>query len=81
MYVSLSNHMYIYMYIFIYTCIPSGGLRAPRVASQEVNSKDCPECMVGPVAETVGYLAPGASADYAYSAGSAIGNQQKSIRY
>lgn len=40
-----------------------------RSVLEEVNSKDCPECMVGPVAETVGYLAPGASADYAYSAG------------
>jgi hypothetical protein len=36
---------------------------------QEVNSKDCPECMVGDCAETVGYLAPGSSADYAYSQG------------
>jgi hypothetical protein len=36
---------------------------------QEVNAKDCPECMVGDCAETVGYLAPGSSADYAYSEG------------
>lgn len=36
---------------------------------QEVNSKDCPECMVGDCSETVGYLAPGSSADYAYSQG------------
>jgi hypothetical protein len=36
---------------------------------QEINSKHCPECMVGDCAETVGYLAPGSSADYAYSEG------------
>lgn len=35
----------------------------------DVNTKDCPECMVGDCAETVGYLAPGSSADYAYSQG------------
>lgn len=34
-----------------------------------VNTNDCPECMVGDCAETVGYLAPGSSADYAYSQG------------
>jgi hypothetical protein len=36
---------------------------------QEVNTNDCPECMVGDCAETVGYLAPGSSADFAYSQG------------
>jgi len=40
-----------------------------KAVLQEVNSKDCPECMVGDCAETVGYLAPGSSADYAYSQG------------
>merc|ERR1712107_832807 len=35
-------------------------------------SHDCPECMVGPCAETIGYLAPGSSADYAYSQGVAF---------
>lgn len=40
-----------------------------KAVLQEVNSKDCPECMVGSCAETVGYLAPGSSADYAYSQG------------
>jgi uncharacterized protein YukE len=36
---------------------------------QEINERDCPECTVGGGAETVGYLAPGASADYAYAHG------------
>lgn len=40
-----------------------------KAVLQAVNSKDCPECMVGDCAETVGYLAPGSSADYAYSQG------------
>lgn len=38
-------------------------------ALQEIHDNDCPECTVGGGAETVGYLAPGASADYAYAQG------------
>lgn len=40
-----------------------------KTVLQEVKSQDCPECMEGDCAETVGYLAPGSSADYAYSQG------------
>jgi len=50
--------------------IPNESDRAHMMAVlTEVNSKDCPECMVGATSETVGYLAPGSSADYAYSQG------------
>lgn len=38
-------------------------------ALQEIHDNDCPECTMGGGAETVGYLAPGASADYAYAQG------------
>lgn len=40
-----------------------------RSALQEIHDNDCPECSMGGGAETVGYLAPGASADYAYALG------------
>lgn len=38
-------------------------------AIQAIQSSDCPDCTAGEGAETVGYLAPGSSADYAYSQG------------
>merc|ERR1719465_209852 len=43
--------------------------RNMQAVLQEVNAHDCPECMVGDCADTVGYLSPGSSADYAYSQG------------
>lgn len=50
--------------------IPNESDRAHmKAVLMEVNSNDCPECMVGDCANTVGYLAPGSSADYAYSEG------------
>lgn len=36
---------------------------------EEIRTHDCPECTMGALSETIGYLAPGSSADYAYSQG------------
>lgn len=46
--------------------------RGMETVLQEIKTQDCPDCMVGDGAETVGYLAPGSSADYAYSQGIAF---------
>eukprot|EP00747_Dinoflagellata_sp_TGD_P184219 gnl/TRDRNA2_/TRDRNA2_39656_c0_seq1.p1 gnl/TRDRNA2_/TRDRNA2_39656_c0~~gnl/TRDRNA2_/TRDRNA2_39656_c0_seq1.p1 ORF type:complete len:338 (-),score=59.33 gnl/TRDRNA2_/TRDRNA2_39656_c0_seq1:55-960(-) len=40
-----------------------------QAALADIGQNDCPECLIGNCANTLGYMCPGSAADYAYSQG------------